>query len=121
MEKQEHEHEDQATPATGQKRKRRSRQEVDAWVERYRRSGQTQTAFAAEHGIEVGTFRQWLYRRDQKAEAPGRLLPVRVVEDGGRVPAVVVRFPGGVEVEFVRGVEISDLIRLIGGGGSARC
>jgi len=121
MEKQKQEQRAQTT-TTRPVRKRRSRQEVDAWVERYRRSGQTQTAFAAEHGIEVGTLRQWLYRRrDQEAESPGRLLPVRVVEDGGRVPAVVVRFPGGVEVEFVRGVEITELSRLIGWGGSQRC
>lgn len=121
MEKPEHEPRAQAI-TTSPRRKRRSRQEVDAWVERYRQSGQTQTAFAAEHGIKVETLRQWLYRRgDKEAKAQGRLLPVRVLEDGGRVPAVVVRFPGGVEVEFVQGVEISELSRLIGWRGSQRC
>lgn len=115
--------EQRANPSpTSPSRKRRSRREIEAWLERYGQSGQTQAAFAAEHGIKVGTLRQWLYRRrPNEAKSEGQLLPVKVVEDRGRVSGILVRFPEGVEVEFVRDVEISDLIQLIGRGGSTGC
>jgi hypothetical protein len=32
------------------------------WVERFRASGLTQAEFAQQHGLNLGTFRQWLYR-----------------------------------------------------------
>lgn len=38
------------------------------WIERYRRSGQCQRAFAATHGLELSQLRYWIYSPAPKAE-----------------------------------------------------
>lgn len=51
------------------------------WVERYRRSGLTQRAFAAAHGLQAGRLHYWLYgpRAAPRPGLPGpRLQEVRV-------------------------------------------
>lgn len=102
--------------------RRRSRREVDEWVERFRESGQSQVDFGKAHGINVGTLRQWIYRRrNQESKGAGNLLAVKVVEPSGHLPAVIVRFPGGVEVEFAGGVEVAELQKLISPGGKGLC
>lgn len=53
------------------RRRRYSQEERKRLVAEYRESGLTQEAFAEERGINVGTFRQWLYRRDRTPVAKG--------------------------------------------------
>lgn len=82
-------------------RKRRSPAEIDRLVSAYRNSAQTQESFAQEHGLNVKTFRGWLYRR-RGGECEG-LREVVVRADGskeGGHGAVVVRTTRGVEVEL---------------------
>ena len=38
------------------------------WIERYRRSGQCQRAFAKTHGLKLSQLRYWIYRPVPKAE-----------------------------------------------------
>lgn len=38
------------------------------WIERYRRSGQNQRAFAAAHGLKLSQLRYWIYSPLARAE-----------------------------------------------------
>lgn len=38
------------------------------WIERYRRSGQCQRAFAKAHGLKLSQLRYWIYSPAPKAE-----------------------------------------------------
>jgi hypothetical protein len=38
------------------------------WIERYRRSGQSQRTFAATHGLKLSQLRYWIYSPAPKAE-----------------------------------------------------
>jgi len=99
------------------KRRRRSGQEIEEWIERYRQSGQNARVFAARHGLRVGTLRQWLYRRGNKARASGQaMVPVKLIDPPENQPAVTLRLPGGVQVEFSAPVEVSVLRELIAAG-----
>lgn len=100
-----------------EKRRRRSCQEIEDWIERYRQSGQSARAFAARHGLRVGTLRQWLYRRGNKATASSQaMVPVKLIEAPESQPAVTLRLPGGVQIEFSGPVEVSVLRELIAAG-----
>lgn len=44
------------------------------WVERFRRSGQTQSAFAQAHGLRVDQLRYWIYHCDG-ASSPAPTMP----------------------------------------------
>jgi hypothetical protein len=61
-------------------RRRRTASERTQWVERFRASGLTQVEFAEKEGLNLGTFRQWLYRSQTKAlpAAPPRFHELRV-------------------------------------------
>ena len=50
-------------------RRRYSLVERQTWVARYRKSPLTQADFARRHGLNLGTFRQWLYRSPKAATA----------------------------------------------------
>lgn len=102
-------------------RVRRRRAEIEELVERYRLSGQTQSAYAAAEGLKVGTLRQWLYRREGKETGSGGMVPVKVVEGRGTGRTVVIRYTSGVEVEFAGGVEVGVLRELIELGDGGRC
>jgi hypothetical protein len=82
-------------------RKRRSRAEIDRLVFDYNNSGQTQECFARERGLNVGTFRGWLYRR--RGNESEDLQEVVLRADASKQSdhgAVVVRTARGVEVEL---------------------
>jgi hypothetical protein len=96
---------------------RRSREEWSRIVEAFERSGQSHEAFCAQHGLNVGSFRGWLYplRRDaaqgKVARSATRLLPVRVsgagaaIDEGVMIEIVVgdtrLRVPDRVDPHYV--------------------
>jgi hypothetical protein len=43
--------------------------EREQWLERFRRSGLSQAAFAQVHGLSLSTLRYWLYHRSALAKA----------------------------------------------------
>ncbi|WP_084668358.1 IS66 family insertion sequence element accessory protein TnpA [Myxococcus stipitatus] len=103
---------------------------ADAWrrlVLELEESGQTHKEFAAAKAVSVSTLQFWLYklrREARRANAPPVLLPVEIVDSaapsarrGGALPGgapglleaalpsgVVVRFPEGTDVAYLRAV-----------------
>jgi hypothetical protein len=101
--------------------RRRSGREIDEWIERYRRSGQSAAAFASAHGVKVGTLRGWLYRRAGRTKSRNEaMIPVKLIDSAGRQPAVTLRLPSGIEIEFAAAVAVSTLKELIESG-TRRC
>jgi len=49
---------------------RPSTQQRLEWIERFRRSGQSQRAFAQAHGLNLSQFRYWLYHPSLEPENP---------------------------------------------------
>jgi len=47
-------------------RRRFTKQERTNWLTQYRSSGLTQQAFAAQHGLKLGTLVQWLARERRR-------------------------------------------------------
>jgi hypothetical protein len=43
------------------------------WIERFRRSGQSQRDFAQAHGLKLSQFRYWLYDPALEAKSPERV------------------------------------------------
>jgi hypothetical protein len=97
-------------------RRRRARRTAAQWAEvvaAYRRSGQTQTAFARSRGVGEAALRNWLYRdrspAPRSARGAGGFVPVRLIGEGrsggvgdvpGGRPVLVVRWPQGASVEL---------------------
>jgi hypothetical protein len=81
-------------------------------IQQYQSSGKNQIQFAEERGLNIWTFRNWLYkfRKDGSLKAKGRsrkkrprFVEVRVAEKPlgpDQSCPVVVRTSGGVSVEF---------------------
>ena len=99
-------------------RARKSRGEWVAIVGAFERSGQSPEEFCSKRGLEVGSFRGWLYRLRKAARpvAEVALVPVeviagpsvpRVTRDGGPTELVVavsdidVRVSVGTDIEYV--------------------
>jgi transposase-like protein len=70
--------------ARSRKRRRYTRDEIDALLEEFDRSGLSQIAFARRRGLSHSTFRWWLRHRRPRAARP-RFLPVAVA-DGVAAP-----------------------------------
>lgn len=65
----------------------------------------------------MGTLRGWLYRRGRRVKNPSEaMIPVKVIDSPERQPAVTLRLPSGIEVEFSAPVAVSTLQRLIESG-----
>ena len=98
---------------------RRSRAERGKLLREYRASGQTQEAFAARMGMNVGTLRGWIYKHRPPATADhGSLAPVRIVGDPRRAKmatcgAVTIRWPQGLEVEVAVALDGAGTLRLV--------
>lgn len=67
---------------------RKNREEWQAIIRAFERSGQTHEAFCAERRLNVGSFRTWLYKNRREASAEVRLVPVEL---SGRHASVDVR------------------------------
>ena len=97
---------------TKRRRARRSAAQWAAVVAEYRRSGQTQEAFARSRGVGVAALRNHLYRRGADERNVGRargFVPVRLRGESeparaGTEPVaqalLVVRWPQGASVEL---------------------
>ena len=104
-------------------RRRRSQVEIAQVLGEYRRSGLSQAAFAAEHGIAFSTLTYWLRQArragvEEGCRKPARsigaqLVPVRLV-DSSRLPSsvlvelesaqgYVLRFPAGLAPDLLAG------------------
>ncbi len=81
-------------------RRRRDSKTIEGLLADYRESGLSQIAFARERGLNVGTFRGWLYRR--RKNRTDSLCEVVVRGDYGHADKAValVRMPSGTEVEL---------------------
>ena len=53
---------------TSSQGRRASADERSRLVSLFRASGLSQADFARRHGLKLGTFRQWLYRKDSKSK-----------------------------------------------------
>jgi len=62
----------------------------------------------------VDTLRGWLYRRGRGVKNPSEgMIPVKLIDSPGRQPAVTLRLPSGIEIEFGAAVPVSTLKELI--------
>lgn len=88
---------------------RRSREQWVEFVEQFERSGQSHDVFCAQHRLNVGSFRSWLYRlrhdssQGKVARSATRLLPVRVAPSGAADPETVIELAVGDAMMRVRG------------------
>ncbi len=82
------------------RRERHSRGQIDQLLAEYRESGQTQELFARERGLNVGTLRGWLYRKQRNEAADLREVLVQAGSGRQAQASVVVRTARGVEVEL---------------------
>lgn len=70
---------------------RRSREQWRGLVAQWRRSGQTQKAFAAEHGLVTSTLSWWCAELKREAPAPHAFVPVEVQAQEQTEPVAVLR------------------------------
>ena len=70
-------------------------------VEEFERAGLTQRDFAALHGVNVGTFRSWLYKLRREGRPAAGLTEVSVVSAEVESEAACrLELPGGMVVSF---------------------
>jgi len=108
---------------------RKSRDEWRAIIRAFGRSGQTHRAFCARRGLNLGSFRGWLYRLGREASSELRLLPVTMSGGGtslrvetaapstGGTPGAIVVMVGEVELRVVPGSDpayVAVLVRELG-------
>jgi hypothetical protein len=106
---------------------RRSRGQWSEIVEQFEVSGQSHETFCAQHRLNVGSFRGWLYRlrnasgRVKVARSATRLLPVRVGPSGAADDETVIELAAGEAMLRVRGsfgpAYVAELVSLL----RARC
>jgi hypothetical protein len=102
---------------------RRSQGEWAQFVEQFERSGQSHEAFCAQHHLNLGSFRNWLYRlrrgseRGKVARSATRLLPVRVAQAGAVDEETVIELAVGDAMLRVRGAfgaaYVAELVTLL--------
>ena len=101
------------------RRPRATAEERQGWIQAWEQSGQTQAEFAAEHGLSVGTLRNWL-RRASRPSANGHDHPKFVEVDLERLvgPKATtrpecwefeIRTPGGWVVAVAPGTAVERL------------
>ena len=91
-----------------------------------REQEQTHWGFCEEHGLELGTFRSWLYRLRGEWRAAGEelaLVPVEitdidhgavaVADSAGEASPVDAAFPGGMVVRFQTGTDPAYMAELL--------
>ena len=91
-------------------------------IRQFEQSGLSQTEFAKQRGIPIGTLHWWVKKlRRESSEGAAALIPVRVVRSGspaasrgdevaGAVEVMVLRFSSGTASEYVSEV-VSRLLR----------
>jgi len=96
-------------------RRRWLRTEREQLLRDFRASGLTQVRFAAEHGVSIGTLRNWIYKPASADDQSGGFAPVQIVgaRPIGSRNAITVRWPQGVEVELAVDLDGSGVVRLV--------
>lgn len=105
------------------RRRRATAEERQRWIEAWERSQQTQAEFAAQHGLSVGTLRNWL-RRAPRPSADERPRPKFVEVDLERLvgPQATarsgswefeIRSPGGWMVAVAPGTPVERLVAVL--------
>jgi transposase-like protein len=96
-------------------RRRWPRTEREQLLRDFRASGLTQVRFAAEHGVSIGTLRNWIYKPASADDQSGGFAPVQIVgaRPIGSRNAITVRWPQGVEVELAVDLDGSGVVRLV--------
>lgn len=116
-----------------QRKRRRNGAEIQAVVDRYRRSGLSQADFVRGEGICVVTLSRYLKKTRAGASSPGGepasrfievehgggLLPAEHGSGSGRAPYRV-NFGGGANLEIPAGFCIQEVASLLGLLGGAR-
>lgn len=102
---------------------RRSREQWLQIVEQFEGSGGSHEEFCAQHRLNVGSFRGWLYRlrngarRGKVARSATRMLPVRVVPAGTADDDTVIELAVGDAMIRVRGslgpTYVAELVALL--------
>ena len=77
----------------------------------FEKSGLTQTAFAEKHGLNIGTFRGWLYKRLRSLRSPSEQRFVEVHASAAH-PSAILRV-GSVELEFAETPPVDYLAELL--------
>ena len=98
-------------------RVRKSSSQWSAIIATFQRSGESHRGFCAKRGLEVGTFRTWLYKLRRAAEnveasAP-ILLPIEITPSlPAREPELVIAV-AGVELRFAASTDPSYVAGLV--------
>ncbi len=99
-----------------QRRARRSREEVAAFLSDFQESGLSQVAFAREKNLNVWTLRSWLARRSEGSDRhdvrPKEFCAVTLRKGNG---PFVVRLPGGIEIEVSSQIDPRWMVELVKG------
>ena len=85
-----------STPPPARQPIRRGREEREQLLVAFEASGLSQADFVRKHGIKLGTFRQWLYKRARRKPKPV-FAPVRLTAQAV-VPNVTIRLRSGTEI-----------------------
>lgn len=87
-----------STTTRSERTARRGRAEQERLLAAFEVSGLSQTDFARKHGLTLGTFRGWLYKRARKNPQP-LFAPVRITRQPGETASTVtIRLCSGLEV-----------------------
>ena len=99
-------------------------------VEQCAQSPLSRPAFAAQHGVSVGTLRWWIYRVRREPTPAPRILPIRLrapggpsapQEEWGAGGAVEAQLPNGVQLRFANGTSSTYVIEVVGRLLERRC
>ena len=84
-----------------------------ALVEEFENSGFTQAEFAYQKGVNVSTFRRWLYKsRAESIEETAQFVELSTLRKP-REPSVFLSFPSGLRLEFSTAPEPSYFASLL--------
>ena len=115
------------TSTPGRKIHRRGAAEWRRWLIRYERSGLSQKAFCARHGLALSTLPYW--RRRERVRADEHSAPFVEVQQlaGAAVPpttadtGVLIELPGGVRLELSQDTDPKWLAGLLRELGTVAC
>jgi hypothetical protein len=95
---------------------RKSRGEWLAIIKAFERSGESHGEFCSARGLNIGSFRTWLYklRTESAGSADITLLPVEVAMPvAPRAPSAIVVSVAGVEVRVTVGADVGYVAELV--------
>ena len=115
------------TSTPGRKIHRRGAAEWRRWLIRYERSGLSQKAFCARHGLALSTLPYW--RRRERVRTGAHSAPFVEVQQlaGAAVPppmtdtGVLIELPGGVRLELSQATDPKWLAGLLRELGTVAC